>query len=122
MILTMALQSLTICFDKLLKLCVESCENSLLRDVAIRLDSLTHIFEKHQTESNVVLKNASLRQENRSLTKDLDRCKCIVSELNQKLTNAENDKASLLPAIRPLNEGRVFTQQIAPLIQRNQTK
>ena len=41
--------------DKLPKTGMESCDNSLLRDVAIRLDSLTHKFEKHQTESNVVL-------------------------------------------------------------------
>ena len=54
-----------------------------------------------------VFKNSNstnyLAQEN-----TLDSYKCVVSELNQKLTAAENDKASLLTAIRLLNEDRAL--------------
>ena len=100
-----------------IKINEETCDTSSLRDVSKPLDSLTHQFEKHQTESNIVLNDLIntldvfkssnstnyLAQEN-----TLDSYKCVVSELNQKLTAAENDKASLLTAIRLLNEDRAL--------------
>ena len=109
----------------------QSCEELSLRDVTRRLDSLTHQFERHQTESSLVLnelintlevyknpndidhlvqENTSLKRENKSLKEDLDGYKSVISELNTKLTAAENDKASLLTAIRLLNEDRAFIQ------------
>ena len=108
----------------------QSCEEFSPRDVAGRLDLLTQQLERHQTESSIVLnelvntlevykssngtdhlvqENTALKQENKSL-KDLDGYKSVVTELNTKLTAAENNKASLLTAIRLLNEDRAFIQ------------
>ena len=93
------------------------------------LDSLTDRFEEHKTESTIVLddvittlevlknsnstdyiaqENTSLKRENNLLKEELDKLKCVVSELNKKLIAAENDKASLLTAIRLLNDDRAF--------------
>ena len=120
-----------------IKITEETIGASSLRDVARRLDLLTDRFEKHKTESSIVLddvittlevlknsnstdyipqENTSLKRENNLLKEELDNLlkeeldnlKCVVSELNKKLIAAENDKASLLTAIRLLNDDRAF--------------
>ena len=116
-------------FCESIKITEEIISASSLRDVAKRLDSLTDQFEKHKTKSSIVLndlittlevfknsnstdylaqENTSLKRENNLLKEELDSLKCVVSELNKKLTAAENDKASLLTAIRLLNDDRAF--------------
>ena len=112
-----------------IKITEETIGASSLRDVARRPDSLTDRFEKHKTESSIVLddvittlevlknsnskdyiaqENTSMKRENNLLKEELDNLKCVVSELNKKLIAAENDKASLLTAIRLLNDDRAF--------------
>ena len=116
-------------FGESIKVTEETIGASSFRDVARRLDSLTDQFEKHKTESSIVLndlitslevfknsnsidylaqENTSLKRENNLLKEELDSLKYVVSELNKKLTAAENDKASLLTAIRLLNDDRAF--------------
>ena len=115
-------------YGKSIKITEETIGVSSLRDVARWLDSLTDRFEKHKTESSIVVdvittlevlknsnstdyiaqENISLKRENNLLKEELDNLKCVVSELSRKLTAAENDKASLLTAIRLLNDDRAF--------------
>ena len=66
------------------------------------------VFKNLNSTNYVAQENTSLKQENKSLKEELDSYKCVVSELNQKLTDAENDKASLLTTICLLNEDRAL--------------
>ena len=91
------------------------------------LDSLTQQFEKHRAESSIVLtklinvceirktstdtdqlvqENILLKEQNRALESDLPGLRSALTELNSKLTTTENEKASLLTAIRLLNDGQ----------------
>ena len=103
-----------------------SCdEESVLQNVVKRLDSLTHQFENHRSETSVVLnelvniyenqksptttenltkENRLLKEENKALQTELTKCKDTLTELNTKLTDTESEKSSLLTVIRLLNE------------------
>ena len=100
-------------------------DRSLLQDVVKRLDSLSQQFEKHRTETSIVITellivcecqnipiqnvsqgNISLKEPNESLKVELLECKKTITEMNTKLSIAENEIAGLLTAIRLLNEDR----------------
>ncbi|CAB4040191.1 Hypothetical predicted protein, partial [Paramuricea clavata] len=95
-----------------------SCdEKSVLQNVVKRLDSLTHQFENHRTETFVVLnelvniyenqksptatenltkENRLLKEENKALQTELTKCKDTLTELNTKLTDNENDDEAVM--------------------------
>ena len=66
------------------------------------------VLKNSSSTDYIVQENTSLKRENNLLKEELDNLKCVVSELNKKLIAAENDKASLLTAIRLLNDDRAF--------------
>ena len=66
------------------------------------------VFKNSNSTDYIAQENTSLKRENNLLKEELDNLKCVVSELSKKLTAAENDKASLLTAIRLLNDDRAF--------------
>ena len=57
------------------------------------------VFKNSNSTDYIAQENTSLKRENNLLKEELDNLKCVVSELNKKLTATENDKASLLTAI-----------------------
>ncbi len=101
-------------------------KENLLNDVAKRLDLLSQRFEKHRSESSIVLnelinaceiqnaspadtdqltrENVLLKEQNRALEAELFGLRGDLAELNAKFTATENEKASLLTVIRMLNE------------------
>ena len=99
----------------------------MLKNVEKRLDLLSQQFEKHRirTESSIVItelltvsecqnipiqnisqENISLKESNESLKVELLECKKTITEMNTKLSIADNEIASLLTVIRLLNEDR----------------
>jgi hypothetical protein len=103
-------------------------DRSLLQDVVKRLDLLTEQFNKHRTETSIVInellnvwesrtiptlnnpqENISLKESNEALKSELLECKKTITEMNAKLSIAENEIASLLTVIRVLNEERAAT-------------
>ena len=97
----------------------------LLQDVVKRLDLLSQQFEKHRTKTSIFItellkmcecqnipiqnisqENISLKESNESLKVELLECKKIITEMNTKLSIADNEIASLLTVIRLMNEDR----------------
>ena len=103
-------------------------DRELLHDVVKRLDLLSQQFEKHRTETSIVVtellnvcecqnittqnipqENISLKELNESLKTELLECKKTITEMNTKLSIADSELASLLTVIRLLNEDRAAT-------------
>ena len=105
-------------------------DQQTLQHAIKRLDSLTHQFQKHQTETSIVItelldvcetrntptqndhilrKNTLLKETNEALKAELLEYKSTITQINAKLTTAENEIASLLTVIRVLNEDRAVT-------------
>ena len=103
-------------------------DRELLQDVVNRLDLLSQQFEKHRTETSIVItellnvcecqnittqnipqENISLKESNESLKTELLECKKTITEMNTKLSIVDNEIASLLTVIRLLNEDRAAT-------------
>ena len=103
-------------------------DRELLHDVVKRLDSLSQQFEEHRTETSIVItellnvcefqnittqnipqENISLKESNESLKTELLESKNTITEMNTKLSIADNEIASLLTVIRLLNEDRAAT-------------
>ena len=100
------------------KISCRKLDRSLLQGVVKRLDLPSQQFEKHQTETSIVItellkvcksqnipiqnisqKNISLKESNESLKVELLECKKTITEMNTKLSIADNEIASLLTVI-----------------------
>ena len=100
------------------KISCRKLDRSLLEDVVKRLDLPSQQFQKHRTETSIVItellkvcecqnipiqnisqKNISLKESNESLKVELLECKKTITEMNTKLSIADNEIASLLTVI-----------------------
>ena len=100
-------------------------DRSLLQDVVKQLDLLSQQFEKFHTQTSILItellkvcecqnipiqnisqENISLKESNESLKVELLKCKKTITEMNIKLSIADNEIASPLTVIRLLNEDR----------------
>ena len=105
-------------------------EERTLQHAIKRLDSLTYQFQKHQTETSIVItelldlcetrntptqndhilrENTLPKETNEALKAELLEYKSTITQINAKVTTAENETASLLTVIRVLNEDRAVT-------------
>ena len=72
-------------------------------------DSECEIRKASTDTDQLVQENILLKEQNKALESDLAGLRSALTELNGKLTAAENEKASLLTAIRLLNDGQGLT-------------